>query len=125
MKEGQVNKPVEIDETLCKGCGSCMATCSKQGIIVAGFSMAELEAQGEAALGLINPNRGDLRLAKFLYNSKSGCSRVEPMIMFDLLMFIMKFDDNELFLCLPNNPGHNAGRCLRGIHRNACRRMAP
>jgi heterodisulfide reductase subunit A len=53
MKQGQVKKTVEINETLCKGCGSCMATCPKQGIYVAGFSMPQLTAQVEAALGLI------------------------------------------------------------------------
>jgi heterodisulfide reductase subunit A len=53
MKENQVKKTVDVDETLCKGCGSCMATCPKQGIVVAGFSMAQLEAQVDAALGLI------------------------------------------------------------------------
>ncbi len=53
IKEGQIKKTVEINETLCKGCGSCMATCPKQGIYVAGFSMPQLTAQVEAALGLI------------------------------------------------------------------------
>ena len=53
MREGQVKKTVEINETLCKGCGSCMATCPKQGINVAGFSLQQLEAQVDAALGLI------------------------------------------------------------------------
>ena len=53
MKQGQIKKTVEINETLCKGCGSCMATCPKQGIYVAGFSMPQLTAQVEAALGLI------------------------------------------------------------------------
>ena len=37
----------------CKGCGSCMATCPKQGIYVAGFTPEQLGAQVEAALGLI------------------------------------------------------------------------
>ena len=53
IKQGQVKKTVEINEILCKGCGSCMATCPKQGIYVAGFSMPQLTAQVEAALGLI------------------------------------------------------------------------
>ena len=51
--EGQAKKTVEVNETLCKGCGSCMATCPKQGINVAGFSNQQLEAQVDAALGLI------------------------------------------------------------------------
>jgi heterodisulfide reductase subunit A len=53
MRDGQIKKTVEINETLCKGCGSCMATCPKQGINVAGFSLQQLGAQVEAALGLI------------------------------------------------------------------------
>ena len=51
--EGRVKKTVEVNEILCKGCGSCMATCPKQGIHVAGFSLEQLGAQVEAALGLI------------------------------------------------------------------------
>jgi len=53
MTEGGVKKTVEVNEVLCKGCGSCMATCPKQGIFVAGFTLAQLGAQVEAALGLI------------------------------------------------------------------------
>jgi heterodisulfide reductase subunit A len=53
MKEGQVKKTVEVNPIQCKGCGSCMATCPKQGIYVAGFTPAQLGAQVEAALGLI------------------------------------------------------------------------
>jgi heterodisulfide reductase subunit A len=44
---------VEVSEILCKGYGSCMATCPKQGIYVARFSLEQLGAQVEAALGLI------------------------------------------------------------------------
>jgi heterodisulfide reductase subunit A len=43
-------KTVEVNESLCKGCGTCMATCPKRGVIVRGFSLAQLEAQVEAAL---------------------------------------------------------------------------
>jgi heterodisulfide reductase subunit A len=53
MTESGVKKTVEVTEVLCKGCGSCMATCPKQGIFVAGFTLAQLEAQAEAALELI------------------------------------------------------------------------
>jgi len=52
MKDGMVKKTVEVNEVLCKGCGSCMATCPKQGIYVAGFTLEQLGAQIEAALGL-------------------------------------------------------------------------
>jgi len=50
--EGNLRKTVETNEILCKGCGSCMATCPKQGIYVAGFSLQQLEAQVDAALGI-------------------------------------------------------------------------
>ncbi len=53
MKDGNVKKTVEVNPMQCKGCGSCMATCPKQGIYVAGFTPEQLEAQVEAALGLI------------------------------------------------------------------------
>jgi len=53
MREGEVKKTVEVNEVVCKGCGSCMATCPKQGIHVKGFTMEQLGAQVEAALGLI------------------------------------------------------------------------
>jgi heterodisulfide reductase subunit A len=52
MFQGKLKKTVEVNEILCKGCGSCMATCPKQGILVAGFTLAQLEAQVDAALGL-------------------------------------------------------------------------
>jgi heterodisulfide reductase subunit A len=52
MFEGKMKKTVEVNEILCKGCGSCMATCPKQGINVAGFSLAQLEAQVDAALAV-------------------------------------------------------------------------
>ncbi|MEW6387138.1 MAG: FAD-dependent oxidoreductase, partial [Thermodesulfobacteriota bacterium] len=52
MKDGGVKKTVEVNEVLCKGCGSCMATCPKQGIYVAGFTPEQLGAQVEAALGV-------------------------------------------------------------------------
>jgi heterodisulfide reductase subunit A len=53
MKEGAIKKTVEVNPIQCKGCGSCMATCPKQGIYVASFSPEQLGAQVEAALGLI------------------------------------------------------------------------
>ena len=51
MKNNEIKKTVEVNEVLCKGCGSCMATCPKQGINVAGFTLDQLNAQVEAALG--------------------------------------------------------------------------
>ena len=51
MKKGDVKKTVETNEAICKGCGSCMATCPKQGIFVSGFTIDQLSAQVEAAMG--------------------------------------------------------------------------
>ena len=53
MKGGELKKTIEVNAIQCKGCGSCMATCPKQGVYVAGFTPAQLEAQVDAALGLI------------------------------------------------------------------------
>jgi heterodisulfide reductase subunit A len=52
MFEGKMKKTVEVNEALCKGCGSCMATCPKRGVEVAGFTLDQLGAQVEAALGI-------------------------------------------------------------------------
>jgi heterodisulfide reductase subunit A len=51
MSKGAVKKTVQVDETACKGCGVCMATCPKKGIYVRGFSLEQLGAQVNAALG--------------------------------------------------------------------------
>jgi heterodisulfide reductase subunit A len=51
MSEGSIKKTVEVNETACLGCGSCQATCPKQGIRVRGFTFEQLSAQVEAALG--------------------------------------------------------------------------
>ncbi|MEW6673935.1 MAG: 4Fe-4S dicluster domain-containing protein, partial [Thermodesulfobacteriota bacterium] len=53
MKNGEVKKTVETNTMLCKGCGSCMATCPKKGIVVEGFTIEQLSAQVDAALGMI------------------------------------------------------------------------
>jgi heterodisulfide reductase subunit A len=53
MKGGEIKKAIEVNAIQCKGCGSCMATCPKQGVYVAGFTPEQLEAQVDAALGLI------------------------------------------------------------------------
>ncbi len=52
MRNGTVKKTVEVDETACKGCGCCMATCPKKGIFVRGFTLEQLAAQANAALGV-------------------------------------------------------------------------
>ena len=40
----------EVDESACKGCGCCQATCPKKGIRVRGFTLDQISAQVEAAL---------------------------------------------------------------------------
>jgi heterodisulfide reductase subunit A len=50
MKDGAIKKTVEVNESICKGCGVCMATCPKLGIYVKGFKLEQIGAQIEAAL---------------------------------------------------------------------------
>jgi heterodisulfide reductase subunit A len=52
MNKGSVKKTVQVNPTACKGCGCCMATCPKKGIMVKGFTLEQLAAQVEAALGV-------------------------------------------------------------------------
>ncbi|MDP3015726.1 MAG: 4Fe-4S dicluster domain-containing protein, partial [Deltaproteobacteria bacterium] len=52
MKEGAIKKTVEVNETACKGCGCCQATCPKKGIFVRGFKLEQIGAQVDAALGV-------------------------------------------------------------------------
>ncbi|MCK5559362.1 MAG: 4Fe-4S binding protein, partial [Thermoplasmata archaeon] len=52
MREGILRKTVEVNESACKGCGVCMATCPKKGIFVRGFKLEQLMAMVDAALGL-------------------------------------------------------------------------
>ena len=52
MRGGDIKKTVDVSETACKGCGCCMATCPKKGIYVKGFTLEQLAAQVNAALGV-------------------------------------------------------------------------
>lgn len=52
MKDGAIKKTVQVDETACKGCGCCMATCPKKGVEVLGFTLEQIAAQVNAALGV-------------------------------------------------------------------------
>ncbi len=52
MWQGGIKKVVETNDSSCKGCGCCQATCPKNGIFVYGFTLAEIEAQIHAALGV-------------------------------------------------------------------------
>ena len=47
MSDGSIKKTVEVDELKCKGCGTCMATCPKQGIYVRNFKLEQIAAQIE------------------------------------------------------------------------------
>ncbi len=49
--QGTVKKIVETSETACKGCGCCQATCPKNGIFIRGFTLDQIRAQIQAALG--------------------------------------------------------------------------
>jgi len=48
---GRPIRRIVTDPALCKGCGLCAATCPKGGVMVHGFTLNQLEAQVEAALG--------------------------------------------------------------------------
>jgi heterodisulfide reductase subunit A len=52
MSGDTIKKTVETDETACKGCGCCQATCPKKGIFVRGFKLEQIAAQVNAALGV-------------------------------------------------------------------------
>jgi heterodisulfide reductase subunit A len=52
MRKRSVKKTVEADETACKGCGCCQATCPKKGIFVKGFKLEQIAAQVNAAMGV-------------------------------------------------------------------------
>jgi heterodisulfide reductase subunit A len=49
--QGSVKKVVEANESICKGCGCCQATCPKCGILIKGFTLDQIKAQIHAALG--------------------------------------------------------------------------
>ncbi len=49
--QGARKQKLVVRPAKCKGCGSCQATCPKEGISVAGFSYAQLRSQVRAALG--------------------------------------------------------------------------
>ncbi len=50
IRAGSFKKTIEVNESLCKGCGTCQATCPKGGIVVRGFKPEQLAAQVAAAL---------------------------------------------------------------------------
>jgi heterodisulfide reductase subunit A len=53
MWQGSVKKVVETNESICKGCGCCQATCPKNGILIRGFTLDQIRAQINAALGVV------------------------------------------------------------------------
>jgi len=54
MRNGDIKKTVEVNETACRGCGVCMATCPKKGIFVRGFKLEQISAMVDAALGVVS-----------------------------------------------------------------------
>jgi len=50
IKNGEIKRIVDVNESRCKGCGICMATCPKRGIYIKDFRMHQFEAMIEAAL---------------------------------------------------------------------------
>ena len=53
MWQGSVKKVVETNESTCKGCGCCQATCPKDGVFIQGFTLEQIRAQIEAALEVV------------------------------------------------------------------------
>ncbi len=49
---GRRTSHIEINEAQCKGCGMCQGTCPKDGVMVAGFSIEQINAQVRAAFGV-------------------------------------------------------------------------
>lgn len=47
---GRKAKRIKVDVALCKGCGLCQATCPKEGVLVHGFTLAQLKAETDAVL---------------------------------------------------------------------------
>jgi len=45
MKNDQMKKTVEVNTSLCRGCGSCQATCPKEGCAIPGFTLAEFRKE--------------------------------------------------------------------------------
>jgi heterodisulfide reductase subunit A len=52
MRNGAIKKTVETNESACKGCGVCQATCPKKGIYIRGFKLDQISAMIDACLGV-------------------------------------------------------------------------
>ena len=50
MRGGQIKKTVQVNESACKGCGVCQATCPKKGIYIRGFKLDQIAAMVDACL---------------------------------------------------------------------------
>ena len=50
-KNNETKKTIEVNTYLCRGCGSCQATCPKEGCAIPGFSLAEFREQINNYLG--------------------------------------------------------------------------
>jgi len=53
-RNGQIKKTVEVNESACRGCGVCQATCPKKGIYVRGFKLEHFSAMVNAALEVVS-----------------------------------------------------------------------
>ncbi|MDL1970930.1 MAG: 4Fe-4S dicluster domain-containing protein [Candidatus Desulfofervidaceae bacterium] len=51
-ENGEIKKIAEVDTFKCRGCGSCQATCPKDGCAVTGFSLDRLRAEVDKCLGI-------------------------------------------------------------------------
>ena len=52
MRNGEVKKTVDVNKALCRGCGTCNATCPKKGIAISYFKPEQINAMVNAALGV-------------------------------------------------------------------------
>lgn len=50
---GRSAKRISVDAAVCKGCGSCQATCAKEGVLVHGFTLGQLKAQADVVLAAL------------------------------------------------------------------------
>ncbi len=51
-EDGKPVKYIGVNKAQCKGCGLCQSTCPKRGVAIQGFTMNQINAQIEAALGI-------------------------------------------------------------------------
>jgi ferredoxin len=97
VRDGKTKKTVAVNPVLCKGCGSCMATCPKDGIYVAGFTLNQLGAQVDAALGLpfeelLPPDQGREDAATVIASAREVAGK---KFMWDGAIYVTRDDARE------------------------------